>query len=68
MRLLSAVIRFLIVLIAKRQTEQPSPDYLHRHRERGAMTESAEDQLEDYSAGLWLHDLSIDPATRVAGG
>ena len=33
------------------------------------MTESAEDQFEDYSAmSLWLHDLSIDPATRVAGG
>ena len=33
------------------------------------MTESAEDQFEDYSAmELWLHDLSIDSATRVAGG
>ena len=33
------------------------------------MTESGGDDFEDYSAmELWLHDLSVDPATRVAGG
>ena len=33
------------------------------------MTESGGDDFEDYSAmELWLHDLSVDTATRVAGG
>ena len=33
------------------------------------MTESGGDDFEDYSAmELWLHDLSVDPATRIAGG
>ena len=33
------------------------------------MTESGGDDFEDYSAmELWLHDLSVDSATRVAGG
>ncbi|MFL2493479.1 MAG: carboxypeptidase-like regulatory domain-containing protein [Candidatus Thalassarchaeum sp.] len=33
------------------------------------MTESDGDEFEDYSAmELWLHDLSVDSATRVAGG
>ncbi|MEC9000972.1 MAG: carboxypeptidase-like regulatory domain-containing protein [Candidatus Thermoplasmatota archaeon] len=33
------------------------------------MTESGGDEIEDYSAmELWLHDLSVDPATRLAGG
>ena len=33
------------------------------------MTDSDGDEFDDHSAmELWLHDLSIDPATRVAGG
>ncbi|MBR84699.1 MAG: hypothetical protein CMA85_01985 [Euryarchaeota archaeon] len=33
------------------------------------MTESNGDEFDDYSAmELWLHDLSVDSATRVAGG
>ena len=33
------------------------------------MTEAGGDDFEDYSAmELWLHDLSVDPATRIAGG
>lgn len=33
------------------------------------MTQSDRDDFEDYSAmELWLHDLSVDSATRVAGG
>jgi len=32
------------------------------------MNDSSDDEFDDYSAmELWLHDLSIDPATRVAG-
>ena len=33
------------------------------------MTESNGDEFDDFSAmELWLHDLSVDSATRVAGG
>ena len=33
------------------------------------MTDSADDEYEGHSAmELWLHDLSVDSATRVAGG
>ena len=33
------------------------------------MTEPNRAEFEDYTAmELWLHDLSVDPATRVAGG